>query len=184
MDPFQLTDVQVPHSLQPLQLRLDLGLLLWKDNSKYIKPVWSKKKTQNYRNTLAVTFLRWPSLSLKISSCSWYSACDNLSRQHDKPQRDLGVKTVDLGEETNEERRLTLHFLFRWSCFCVCFAPGSAAESEPWRAACAWPAASSAFRCPLAGNWSFLVAWRQTARECKHTAPNGPRTAELQQRID
>lgn len=25
-----------------------------------------------------ITFLRWPSLSLKISSCSWYSACDNL----------------------------------------------------------------------------------------------------------
>lgn len=28
VDPLQLTDVQVPHSLQPLQLRLDLRLLL------------------------------------------------------------------------------------------------------------------------------------------------------------
>lgn len=27
-----------------------------------------------------ITFLRWPSLNLKISSCSWYSACDNLQR--------------------------------------------------------------------------------------------------------
>lgn len=28
VDSLQLTDVQVPHSLQPLQLRLDLRLLL------------------------------------------------------------------------------------------------------------------------------------------------------------
>lgn len=27
-----------------------------------------------------ITFLRWPSLNLKISSCSWYSACDNLQQ--------------------------------------------------------------------------------------------------------
>lgn len=40
-----------------------------------------KKKSLNLVLTLVtstITFLRWPSLNLKISSCSWYSACDNL----------------------------------------------------------------------------------------------------------
>lgn len=32
------------------------------------------------------TFLRWPSLSLKISSCSWYSACDNLQKHRNPPR--------------------------------------------------------------------------------------------------
>lgn len=37
-------------------------------------------ETFKLNQTFIFTFLRWPSLSLKISSCSWYSACDNLQR--------------------------------------------------------------------------------------------------------
>lgn len=45
--------------------------------SSQIKTVIWGSETSRMRT---ITFLRWPSLNLKISSCSWYSACDSLQR--------------------------------------------------------------------------------------------------------
>lgn len=90
--------------------------------------------------------------------CLWQSATRNRSNFS-------RVETVHLkGNSVRKSHLHTLHSLLRLSCFCVCFAPGLEAESGPWTAACVWPGASSVFQCPLAGNWSFLVVWKQKQR--------------------
>lgn len=86
VDPFQLAYVKVSDSLQSLQFCLDLCLLLQTIlNQKLslhkilLKDHNEAQKHQKLAiNTGSFTFLRYPNLSLKISSCSWYSACDNL----------------------------------------------------------------------------------------------------------
>ena len=111
-----------------------------------------------------ITFLRWPNLNLKISSCSWYSACVNLQGNRSNLSTTSNMHTTGKKRWQKKKKRKkhhTFHSLLRWSCFYVCFAPDLEAESEPWRAACAWPAASSAVRCLLVVSWSFLVAWKE-----------------------
>lgn len=144
VDPFQFTNVQIPHSLQPLQLRLDLSLFLHK--SKQIlehgqlitthtkTPHMWTPKARRTQHMWCTTFLRWPSLNLKISSCSWYSACDNLWEHEanlvSETARNLKERYAR-EKQLNKRKHHTLHFLFHWFCFCACFAPDLAVESGP-----------------------------------------------------
>lgn len=63
-----------------------------------------------------ITFLRWPSLNLKISSCSWYSACDNL--QQDTEPTLVQFKLC----AWRENPRKTISIRFTLCSVCLAFA--------------------------------------------------------------
>lgn len=89
VDSLQFPNVQVSDTLQMLKFCLDLCFLLQESNINRNLPPPSVTVTTagqilscsyNYSclSRWTGTFFRWPIRSLKISSCSWYSASDNL----------------------------------------------------------------------------------------------------------
>lgn len=63
-----------------------------------------------------ITFLRWPSLNLKISSCSWYSAWDNL--QQDTEATLVQVKLWAWREKSVSYASLSVPFVLLLRLFC------------------------------------------------------------------
>lgn len=60
--------------------------------------------------TWRITFFRWPNLSLKISSCSWYSACDNLQDQKKKKKKQKRQLQINIQRDDiwyKREKKLT-----------------------------------------------------------------------------
>lgn len=101
-----------------------------------------------------ITFLRWPSLNLKISSCSWYSACDNL--QQDTEPTLVQLKLCAWMENRREEpfsyASLSVPFVLLLRLFCSRLGGGVCAMDGGLRLA-------RSFRClSMSSRWELILS--------------------------